>query len=1073
MLSAVFGRTRTVVLFLIIVLIFGTLAYRNIPKEADPDVAIPILIVTMSHEGISPGDSERLLLRPMEKELSAIEGIKEMRATAAEGVGTIILEFDAGFDSTKALADVREKVDLAKGKLPDGTDEPVVDEVNVALFPVLTVALSGQVEERTLLAIARTLQDRIESLPGVLEAEIAGDREEVLEITVDPMVLQTYDISLEQVFSLVQRNNRLVSAGAIDTGAGRMVLKVPGVIENLADVLDFPIKVTGGTVVTFKDVAQIRRTFKDPDGFARLGGNPSVALEISKRIGANLIGTIDGVKAIVEEEQAHWPAALKVDYLQDKSEDIREMLGDLQNNVLSAILLVVIVIVAVLGLRTSILVGLAIPGSFLTGILLLYVLGYTINIIVLFSLILVVGMLVDGAIVVTEFADRRMTEGLAPAEAYLSASRRMFWPVVTSTMTTLSVFLPLLFWPDVVGEFMKFLPITVLLTLSASLFMALIFVPVLGGLIGKAPEVSEHQRRVIEAGETGDVGKLGGVTGLYVRTLKRLVARPALTLGVALLFLAGSYVAFGTFGKGVEFFPSVEPKFAQVHVRARGDLSVHEKDALVRGVEQRILGMEELRTVYGRTFGRAASSGKSMAEDVIGVIQLEFIPWDERRKAEEIFEDIHGRTADIPGIVIETREQEHGPTSGKPVQVQVSARDESRLEPAVLEIRGLMERIGGFVDVEDSRPLPGIEYRLRVDREKAARYGADVALLGNTVQMITDGVKIAEYRPDDIDDEVEIRLRLPVDYRNREELGRLRVPTASGMVPIMNFVSFEPAQKTGTISKSDSRRVLTVGADVGPGQLVDAKVKVLKAGVAASEGLKDVRFEFKGEDEDQQKASEFLMLAFFVAIGLMAVILVTQFNSIYQAGLILSAIVMSTAGVLLGLLAAGEPFGIVMSGIGVIALAGIVVNNNIVLIDTYNDLRSRGMDPMEAVLRTGSQRLRPVLLTSITTTLGLMPMMLAVNVDLIGRTVSVGAPSTQWWTQLANGVGGGLAFATALTLILTPCLLILGERVTNRLTTLRRSMGRLPSIRNKVGAEPEIDKAPGPLNNDSPITIHD
>ncbi len=1032
MLAALFSRTRSIVILLVLILLFGAFSYVNIPKESDPDVAIPILIVSMTYQGISPEDSERLLIRPMEKELQTLDGLKEMRATAAEGMGSIILEFDAGFDSASALADVREKVDLARAKLPDGTDEPVVDEINIALFPVLTIALSGQVEERTMVAIARNLQDRIEALPGVLEAEIAGDREEVLEITVEPTVLETYDISLEQVFSLVQRNNRLVSAGAIENRAGRMVIKVPGVIEEIDDVLDFPIKVQGNTVVTFKDVAQIRKTYKDPQEFARIGGNPALALEVSKRIGANIIETIDGVKGIIETEQAHWPAGLNVNYLQDKSEDIREMLDDLQNNVLSAILLVVVVIVAVLGARSSLLVGIAIPGSFLTGILVLYAFGFTINMIVLFSLILVVGMLVDGAIVVTEFADRKMTEGAPPHQAYLAASQRMFWPVVTSTLTTLSVFVPLLFWPDVVGEFMKFLPITVIITLTASLFMALVFVPVLGGLIGRPPVVSARHRRIIEAGETGDIRSLGGATGLYVRLLKALTVRPGLTLTGAMIFVVGAYMVYGFYGKGVEFFPNVEPNFAQVQVRARGDLSVQEKDTVVREVEQRLFDMAELKTVYARTLG-TPGMGKELAEDVIGIVQLEFTPWDERRPAESILADIRQRTGDIPGIIIETREEEHGPTSGKPVQVEVSARDIAALEPAVVTIREAMDRIGGFVDVEDSRPLPGIEWRLSIDREKAARYGADVVLLGNAVQMITDGVKIADYRPDDTDDEVDIRLRLPQQYRNLEELNRLTVPTSMGIVPIRNFVAFEPAQKTGSIKRTDARRVMSVGADVGPGRLVDERVRALKNELAASGGLENVRIAFKGEDEDQQKAARFLMLAFLVAIFLMALILVTQFNSIYQAFLVLSAIVLSTAGVLLGLLVAGEPFGIVMSGIGVIALAGIVVNNNIVLIDTYNDLRTRGMDPAEAALRTGTQRLRPVILTSVTTTLGLLPMMLAVNIDLIHRTVSVGAPSTQWWTQLSNAIGGGLVFATFLTLLLTPCMLVLGERVMARL----------------------------------------
>jgi multidrug efflux pump len=542
----------------------------------------------------------------------------------------------------------------------------------------------------------------------------------------------------------------------------------------------------------------------------------------------------------------------------------------------------------------------------------------------------------------------------------------------------------------------------------------------------------------MQACETGGLGQLSGLTGLYCRFLSRITLRPALVIPAALVFLVGSYAVYGNFGKGVEFFPSVEPKFAQVQVRARGDLSVYEKDSIVRAVERRVLGMEEIKTVYGRTIGVTQASGKDMAEDVVGIVQMEFIPWDERRPAQEILAEVRDKTRDIPGIVLETREQDRGPSSGKPVQVQVSAQDPDHLDGAVEEIRRLMQRVGGFVDIQDSRPLPGIEWRILVDRERATRFGADVALLGNMVQMITDGVKLAEYRPDDADDEVDIRMRLPVEYRNMQELEGLRVPTAKGMVPIKNFVRFSPAQKTGTITKTDAKRVLTVSSDVAQGKLVDTQVQKLKAAVAGSQVLQDIRVSFKGEDEDQKESMQFLLTAFAVAIFLMALILVTQFNSFYQAALVLSAILLSTAGVLLGLLAAGEPFGIVMGGIGVIALAGIVVNNNIVLIDTYNDLRAKGMEPREAVLRTGAQRIRPVLLTTITTTLGILPMMLAVNIDLIHRKVSVGAPSTQWWTQLSNAIGGGLVFATVLTLVITPCMLVLGDRVGARLRSKRR-----------------------------------
>jgi multidrug efflux pump len=453
-IDAAFSRSRTVLLLLLMILLAGGSAYLAIPKESSPDVAIPIIYVSMSHEGISPEDAERLLVKPMEKELQSIEGIKEMTATASEGHASVMLEFDAGFDADQALADVREKVDIAKTQLPADTDEPSVNEVNVALFPVINAILSGPVPERTLVALARDLKDKIEALPGVLEVDIGGDREELLEVVVDPTILETYNVSFEDLFNLIQRNNRLVAAGALDTGAGRFVVKVPGVIEDFNDVLNLPIKIDGKTVVTIKDVAVVRRTFKDPSGFARIGGEPAVALEIKKRIGANIIETIEQARALIATEQQLWPDTIKVSYLQDQSKNIRSMLGDLQNNVISAIVLVMIVIVAALGIRPALLVGVSIPGSFLAGILVIYSLGYTLNMVSLFSLILVVGMLVDGAIVVTELADRKMAEGLDRNQAYAFAAKRMSWPVFSSTATTLEVFFPLLFWPGVFGEFM-------------------------------------------------------------------------------------------------------------------------------------------------------------------------------------------------------------------------------------------------------------------------------------------------------------------------------------------------------------------------------------------------------------------------------------------------------------------------------------------------------------------------------------------------------------------------------------------------------------------------------------------
>ncbi len=1035
LIAAVFSRSRSVTLILLLIIAMGVIAYIDIPKEAEPDVNIPIVYVSMAYEGISPEDAERLLVRPMERELSSIEGLAEIKGTATEGFASVLLEFDAGFDADRALDDVREGVDIAKSELPQGAEEPRVSEVNVALFPVLTVALSGPVPERALIDAAEALQDRIESLSGVLEADIGGNREELLEVAVDDRVMQTYGISYADLFNLVSRNNRLIAAGALDTGAGRLSVKVPGVIEDMDDVLSLPVKVVDDRVVTFGDVADVRRTFKDPNEFARINGQPAVTLEVSKRVGANIIEVNNQVRAVVEAMRAEWPASLEVTYLQDRSEDIRTMLRDLQNNVVTAVVLVMIVVVAAMGWRPALLVGLAIPGAFLTGILAVHAMGYTMNIVVLFSLILVVGMLVDAAIVVVELAERRMTEGWSAVEAYRYGATRMSWPIIAATVTTLAVFVPLLFWGGIVGQFMKYLPITVIVTLAASLAMALIFIPVLGGWFARPSEdKGAHHRRILIA-ESGDLATLDGFSGAYVGFLRRALQMPGTVLLLMLAAVIATYIAYGRFGVGVEFFPSTEPDYARIQVQARGDLSVYEKDELVRAVEARIERFEEIDFSYARTFADPTrTGGQSLARDAIGVVQLDFVDWTERRPASEIITDIRDSVADIPGIRVQITEQQEGPGQAKPVELQVSGEPD-RLAAGVEALRARMTELGGFADVEDNRPLPGIEWALRVDREMAARYGADVQLVGNAVQLVTNGVLIADYRPDDADDEVDIRVRFPVEARSLDSLGQLRVPTRFGQVPVSNFVDFVPAPKTGTLERINGERVLTINADVEAGRLVDERVQALRASLSQEPLPSGISVQFKGEDEDQREAQSFLSRAFVIAIALMGIILVTQFNSVYQALLVLSAIVLSTAGVLLGLMLTQRPFGIVMGGVGMIALAGIVVNNNIVLIDTYNALRAEGMPVPEAILRTAAQRLRPVLLTSITTVLGLMPMVLKLNIDLISRSIEFNAPSTQWWAQLSATIAGGLSFATVLTLILTPCLLMLGAN-------LSEAMGR-------------------------------
>lgn len=1040
LIDAAFLRSRTVLLCLVFLLISGIISYITIPKESTPDITIPIIYVSLGHEGISPQDAERLLVKAMEKELQGLTGLKEMRSTSSEGHASIILEFDAGFDSEVALTDVREKVDRAKNKLPEATDEPVVTEINLALFPILTISLSGPVPERALLEVAKNLQDRLEGLPEVFEAEIAGERQEVLEIIVDPTVMETYGFSFESLFSLIQRNNLLVAAGAIDTGAGRMVLKVPGVIENLEDIMSLPVKVDGDTVVTFGDVGSIRRTYKDPQGFARLDGQPTLALEISKRIGANLIKTVEAVRETVANERKRWPPNIKVNFLQDQSKQTRTMLTDLQNNVLTGVILVMIVVMAALGVRSAMLVGLAIPGSFLVGILVINSMGYTMNVIVLFSLILVVGMLVDGAIIVAEQADRNIDNGMPKHQAYASAAKRMAWPVTASTATTLAVFFPLLFWPGMIGQFMRYMPTTVIICLIASLFMALIFIPVFGSLIGKKP--SERKR------DTKNQMPSRLLT-TYLDTLGVLLKSPAKTLLATMLFTAVVYVGYAKFGNGTEFFPGIEPEVTMLQVHARGDLSIYEKDRIIQGIEQKLIGMPELRSVYTRTLD--TTEGSELAEDVIGTLQMELTDWNKRRKASVLVEEMREKLADVAGVQLQFRELESGPESGKPVNIQISSSVPQKLDSAALYLVDQMKKTGGFIDIEDNRPLPGIEWILDVDREQAARYGADISLVGNAIQMITSGFKLADYRPDDAIDEVDIRVRFPAEERNLTQLGELRVPTNKGLIPIANFVTVKPAPKTGNLTRVDGHRVVTIQADMQEGFLLDTQLKELQNRLAQGQQDPDINIVFKGEAAEQKETGIFLMTAFATAIFLMVLILVTQFNSFYQALLILSAVVFSTAGVLIGLLISGQTFGLVMCGIGIIALSGIVVNNNIVLIDTYNTFRAQGESAVTAALKSGGLRMRPVLLTAVTTILGLMPMVLSLNINLLTREITHGAPSTQWWTQLASAIAGGLAFTTLLTLFLTPCLLVLGAR-----TSAKRKIRKHRRQRALLG------EAPGP-----------
>ncbi len=646
---------RTTISVFLFIIISGSLVFNNIPKESAPDVNLPYIYVSLGLTGISPEDSEKLLIKPVEDEVSNIEGKKEMTSTSYQNGGNILLEFNAGFDPDQALLDTREQVDRAKSNLPDDSDEPKVSEVNISLFPILVVSVSGDISEFLLKKVSNDLKDKIQSLPNVLEVQVGGERDEQLDIIVDKNKIESYGLNLNEILNFVRSNNQIVSAGSLDTGDGRFVIKIPGLYENLNDIFNTPIKVNDKKTIKFKDIATLKRTFKDPEKFARLNNKSAFTLEVSKRIGANIVETVQQVKEIVEAEKSSLPSKINITYSGDESTKIKKMLRDLQNNVIFSILLVMSVVILFLGVRSSLLVGLAVPGSFLAAILILFTLGYTVNMVVLFGLILSVGLLVDGAVVVVEYAQRKIQEGMGMAESYIKAASRMSMPIIASTMTTIAAFLPLLFWPGTTGGFMKYIPITVISVLGSSLVMALIVVPIIGTQtykirslffffiiplaifslvnfigykflsnydLGKYLNIGvkivfslviaygifrifKHikskgffQKVIIpeislsEDEDLTDINEAGFFTKIYLSILKVCINNPLKISILSIALLIGIYGSYAKFGKGVIFFPSVEAENTKVVIYATGNLSVLEKDQLVAKVENEILKLQ-------------------------------------------------------------------------------------------------------------------------------------------------------------------------------------------------------------------------------------------------------------------------------------------------------------------------------------------------------------------------------------------------------------------------------------------------------------------------------------------------
>jgi multidrug efflux pump len=1008
-------RQAAVIALLIFILVIGVYSYNSLPRESFPDISIPYVYVITDYEGVAPQDMEELVTIPIERNLKGLSDVEEIRSTSAEGVSTVAVKFLPSVDIDDALQKVRDKVDQAKRDLPQELEEdPVIQEVNFSEMPVIRVILSGPFSLRRLQKFAEDFEDRIESIQGVLEARITGGLEREIHVEFDLDRVAAYKVPFSSMIHALNQGNVNMPGGSMDIGEAKYLVRVPEDFQDPAEIYSLVAFVRDGKPVYLRDLATIRDGSKDALTRSRINGQKSVTLAVIKRSGENIIRVTDEVKAVVEAMRETMPPALEISLTSDTSHDVRLTVADLENNILSGLILVLVILFLFIGGRSALFVALAIPYSMFITFALLTLLDVKLNMVVLFSLIIALGMLVDNAIVIVENIYRHIQEGKSRREAALVGSNEVAWPVITSTLTTVGAFFPMIFWPGIMGEFMGFLPRTLILALTASLFVALIINPVVSALFQteKPREGARKEGRAV-------------IKQAYGRLLSWSLNHRGVVVLSAFGLLAGSIGLFGLFGKGVEFFPDSEPRRAYVYITAPEGTNLDASDELVAQVEEVVSGYEDIKFVIataGSSGGDPFSGGGTGTH--INRVALDFKDFHDRsRPSSEIVQEIRERlTGAIRGAEIQVEKEEDGPPTGPPVNIEISGKDILLLGDFADRIQKKIKDIPGLVDLKDNFVGGKPEIRVRVDKEKAALLGLDTYEIAYTVKAAINGVEAGVYREGK--DEYDIIARLP--ERDRQSVESLRRITVSGPggapVPLTSVARVELAGGMGAIQRLDQKRVVTISGEVTGRSDNDVIQDIAQVLETEFEWPRGYEYKFTGEQKEQEDAQAFLSKAFLTALFLIFIILITQFDSFFTPFIILTSVILSFIGVFFGLLVTGLAFGVIMTGIGSISLAGVVVNNAIVLIDCYNQHRARGLSSREALMEAGLIRFRPVMLTAITTILGLLPMAIGVSFDFRHFRWDVGSESSQWWGPMAIAIIFGLAAATLLTLVVVPVL---------------------------------------------------
>ncbi|WYD80148.1 MAG: efflux RND transporter permease subunit [Candidatus Electrothrix gigas] len=1042
-------KSISVLVLATLILVMGIYSYFTLPREAEPDISIPHIFVSTAYRGVAPGDIENSITIEIENKLKSLDGVKNIKSVSSEGESLIDVEFITSVDIDDALRKVKDKVDEAKGELPtDLEDDPYVFEVNISEMPILIFSLAGTCGERCLKKIADDLEDKIEGVSGVLDVEITGAREREIRIEFFPEKLAYYGLSIPAVQAAVQGENSNTSGGSLHLGDGKFQIRVPGEFTTPEELYGLVIGTHDGQPVYARDVAQVLDTLKEETSRSRLNDLPAVNIVVKKRSGENIIAIADAVQDILQKSQPTWPSGTSITKILDKSKDTKRMVADLENNILSGLVLVVVVIFFAMGIRNALLVSMAIPFSMFLSFITLQLLGITLNMIVLFSLTLALGMLVDNAIVIIENIYRFMEQGVGRVEAAIKGTSEVAMPVIGSTLTTLAVFSPMLFWPGIMGEFMGYLPLTLIVTLTSSLFVALVINPALASLFMKSTKQGRGGMSSAEVEAAGEQPVIiqGPFLSTYAWLLRFSLAHPFALLAAAvslLVFMIQGWLLVVGIEKPVEFFPDIEPKGIYINTDMPEGADLKYIDNILHQIEQAVAGtgkpqdtktrgpsdLKNVKVIYSRAV--TASSGSSEFEaNTPNHIGIRFIDLEDRsRSTYETIDDIRKRIRNIAGAKLIVAMEAEGPPTGAAINIEISGDNFAVLSSITKEIRTALEKIPHVEDIQDNFVEGTPSVQIKIDRQKASLFGLNTSSIGSAIKTSYNGLVISSFREGDEDYDITVQLS-EKDRRVDNVLREFMIPAPSGvLVPLSTLATVEYTGSLGNINRINNRRTITVKANVDetkiPGPVVRKQAEKLLAKMHLPPGY---NVQFTGENQEQQESQEFLSRAFVVALFFIFLILVTQFNSVSQPFIIMTSVILSMGGAFFGLMLYKQPFGIIMTGIGVISLAGVVVNNAIVLIDYTNKLRENGFALLEAVVSAGATRLRPVLLTAVTTVLGLIPMVTGVSYDFRNLRISWVSESNQWWQSMAIVVIFGLLVATFLTLVVVPVLYFLIER---------------------------------------------